>query len=344
MLSTAAMAERYRLPIFGGADPLLRRACRIAAPIGLVVLLVGLLVPRRSADIAIDQLPERFAKLVLVESRAPKDVAPRLAQSVAKAVIETPPAPVAEPAPAPAVKAPVVAAGPARRTQENVVPEHRGSAGRERAKEATQQLASATSSIDGLLSGLDQALASTGTTPSAAPSPSRRRSARGGRSAAQVGAGNELPAGGGAGDDGAGSALVGARIEIAALGALQGEGLGGGGSASGSTGGGGASGSGASGDLRSDASLLAVVRKYAAGIRFCYENELKKDPTLGGKLVVAITVAAAGNVSSAVIVQDTLGAAPLTSCALAQIHAWRFPVIPAGDVTVRAPFVFTPPE
>jgi hypothetical protein len=43
-------------------------------------------------------------------------------------------------------------------------------------------------------------------------------------------------------------------------------------------------------------------------------------------------------------VQDTLGSAALTSCALAQIEAWHFPSIPAGDVTFRAPFVFTPPE
>ena len=92
------------------------------------------------------------------------------------------------------------------------------------------------------------------------------------------------------------------------------------------------------------ASLLAVVRKYAPGIRFCYENELKKKPGLGGKLVVAITVAAAGNVTEAVIVQDTLGSAALTQCAIAQIVAWRFPAISQGVVTFRAPFVFTPPE
>jgi hypothetical protein len=49
-------------------------------------------------------------------------------------------------------------------------------------------------------------------------------------------------------------------------------------------------------------------------------------------------------VSRAEIVQDTIGSSALTACALAQIQAWRFPKVPSGDVTFRAPFVFTPPE
>jgi hypothetical protein len=98
------------------------------------------------------------------------------------------------------------------------------------------------------------------------------------------------------------------------------------------------------GDLRSDASLLAVVRKYAAGIRFCYDNELKRAPTLRGKLVVAITVAASGEVTDARVVEDTLRSGELTSCAIAQIRTWKFPRIADGVVTFQAPFVFTPPE
>ena len=44
--------------------------------------------------------------------------------------------------------------------------------------------------------------------------------------------------------------------------------------------------------------LLAViiVRPYAPGIQFCYENELTRDPALEGKLVVALTVSAMGAV------------------------------------------------
>ena len=329
--------ERYRLPLISGPDPLLRRGLRIAGGIGLVVLALGLFVPKGHREDQVEQVPERMAKLILQEPAKPKPIPPKVEQ-VAKAVIDTPPpAPMPKPEPVTAPRHPDVAA----RRVAPVVPVDRGTEGRERAKEATQQLASATASIDNVLSGLDKALDAKGEA-SATPKPSRRRGARSGRAATDVASAGTLPAG--EVTSPGSSALAGARIEIAALGSIESDG----GGAPGGTGNGssksGAAGGSSDGELRSDASLLAVVRKYAPGIRFCYENELKKAPGLGGKLIVAITVAAAGNVTNAVVVTDTIGSRELTSCALAQIEAWRFPAIPAGSVTFRAPFVFTPPE
>ena len=92
------------------------------------------------------------------------------------------------------------------------------------------------------------------------------------------------------------------------------------------------------------ASLLAVVRRYAAGIQFCYENELKRQPGLRGKVVFNLTVDAAGRVTDVGVVEDTLGAGSVAACALAQIRDWRFPAVAAGVTTFRAPFVFTPPQ
>lgn len=331
--------ERYRLPLFGGPDPLLRRGFKIAGGIGLVVLALGLLVPKSRVPDDIEEVPERFAKLILEQPAKPKPPAPK-PREAAQAVIDAPPPPAPMPKPEP-VKAPPRADVAPRRSAAPVVPEDRGTAGRERAKEATQQLAAATTSIDGVLAGLDQVLDAKTETPAASRSP-RRRGARSGRAASDVATAGALPAGevGASGS----SALGGARIEIAAIGGIES----GGGGAPGGTGSSGAKsgvdGGTANGELRSDASLLAVVRKYAPGIRFCYENELKKTPDLGGKLIVAITVSAPGNVTNAVVVTDTIGSRELTQCALAQIEAWKFPAIPAGDVTFRAPFVFTPPE
>ncbi|HKQ59106.1 MAG TPA: AgmX/PglI C-terminal domain-containing protein, partial [Candidatus Eisenbacteria bacterium] len=98
------------------------------------------------------------------------------------------------------------------------------------------------------------------------------------------------------------------------------------------------------GVYRTNASLLAVIQKYAAGIQYCYESELKRDQTLRGKLVVALTVTAAGDVSEASVVQNTVGSARLASCALSQIRGWKFPPINGGLTTFQAPFVFTPPK
>jgi outer membrane biosynthesis protein TonB len=110
------------------------------------------------------------------------------------------------------------------------------------------------------------------------------------------------------------------------------------------SGGGGARGAYAPGVYRSNASLLAVIQKYSAGIQYCYGNELKRDPALRGKLVVALTVAASGEVLEATIVQDTVRSPRLAACTLSQIREWRFPAIPVGVTAFQAPFVFTPPN
>ena len=87
-----------------------------------------------------------------------------------------------------------------------------------------------------------------------------------------------------------------------------------------------------------------MIQRYSAGIQYCYGNELKRDPTLRGKLVVAITVAASGEVTEATVVQNTTGSSRLASCALSQVRDWRFPAITGGATTFQAPFVFTPPS
>lgn len=95
---------------------------------------------------------------------------------------------------------------------------------------------------------------------------------------------------------------------------------------------------------RSNESLLSVVRRYAPGIQFCYDNELRKKPGLRGKLVVAMVVLANGTVSEATIVEDTLNSPAVRSCALAQIKGWQFPAIASGVTSFKTPFVFTPPS
>ena len=95
---------------------------------------------------------------------------------------------------------------------------------------------------------------------------------------------------------------------------------------------------------RSNESLLSVVRRYAPGIQFCYDNELRKKPGLRGKLVVAMVVLANGTVSEATIVEDTLNSPAVRACALAQIKGWQFPAIPSGVTSFKTPFVFTPPS
>jgi TonB family protein len=308
--------------------------------VGAVTLAVVYLTPRRPAELtSIEEVPERFAKLILEE---PEVKAPPIALPTPPQVaVETPKAAAAEPkveakpAPAPARPTP-------RRSEPPKVAANEGQAGRQRAQQEVAQLEQVATSLDKVLADVTAGLESKSDGGAARGSELPRRRTRSGRGAGQVAGVGPVAAAAGA-TVGSAGAIAGARIEIESIeGGSGGSGSGGAGSARGGEGRSAQATGG--GETRTDASLLAVVRKYAPGIQFCYDNELEKNPSLGGKLIVAITVAASGQVTDATVVKDTLRSAALTACALAQIEAWKFPPIDSGEVTFQAPFVFTPPE
>ena len=87
---------------------------------------------------------------------------------------------------------------------------------------------------------------------------------------------------------------------------------------------------------------LPVLPTALPPFGFRYDNALKHDATLGGKLVLRLTVEADGSVSEAAVLEDGLKSAAVLDCVLAQVKAWSFGAVPAGRVSFRAPFVFTP--
>ena len=369
------ISAAYRRPWLDPGDALFLR-CLTGSAIAAVlfVVFVRLLpAPPPRPVTQVEQLPQRFAKLILEPKKAPAPP-PIPAPSAERVRSGAPPAAAggstgadAAPAvkPAPAAGAP---AGNRRVESMHALPGGGGSAGTARARaEVTSQLAGTTSSLKSALAGLN---ASLGTTSSASGgSVSRGGRARAVRGAAGVAdldrVSGSLAAGahgsgvgtGGGGDLG-GSAVAGSLVAIGDLsaggggtgsGLGSGSGSGGGGSGGTGTGSGAGSGSGTGsiagpGVHRSNASLLAVIQRYAPGIQFCYGNELKRDPSLRGKLVMALVVAASGEVTEARVVLNNTGSPQLATCALAQVRDWRFPAIPAGVTTFQAPFVFTPPQ
>lgn len=208
--------------------------------------------------------------------------------------------------------------------------------GRERASEATASLNQAAEALDRALGDLSSSLRSS-TDASEVGRSGRQRRVRSGRSDSQVGTVGDGPAGSGASTDLQGSAVEGRLVGIGTLSQPRAA------ESAPSSDRGRRSGSGP-GVYRTNASLLAVIQRYAAGIQYCYETELKRDPGLTGKLVVAMTVAASGTVTEASVVQNTVRSERLTTCALSQIRDWKFPAIPEGVTTFQAPFVFTPPN
>lgn len=218
------------------------------------------------------------------------------------------------------------------RVRKRAVDPDAGKAGRDRAKKATADLAGATAALDKALGDLSSSLGASGGEV-VSTRRARRRDVRGGRSDGEL-AGLEAGLKGSAGADVGGSAVEGKLVALGTLGAS---------SASATEDAGGSSGA-APGVYRSNASLLAVIQKYAPGIQYCYETELKRDPGKRGKLVVSMTVSPEGRVVQASVVQNTVGSERLASCALSQIRDWKFPAIAGGLTTFQAPFLFTPPE
>ena len=341
----------YHQPIWGRTEPVLRRTLAGASVVGFALLVAILLAPAAPPrPVTIEQVPERIARLILEKPRpkAPATAEPaRLPEprrAAGEPVVAEAPKPAPAPAPAKAAEAPARAA-PQRRAEPAPVAPDQGVRGREQAKaEVAANLQQVTGSLDKALGDLAQALPKAGTAPGSAGGRGpggRSRQVRAARSGDDVG-GVEGRVQLGTVDLG-GSGLAAGGVSIAALGDVR-TGGGDGSGAGGTPGQGGDDAAGGADASRSNASLLAGVRRYAAGIQFCYENELKRQPGLRGKVVFSLTVDAAGRVTDVAVVEDTLGAGAVAACALAQIRDWRFPAIESGVTTFRAPFVFTPPQ
>lgn len=83
-----------------------------------------------------------------------------------------------------------------------------------------------------------------------------------------------------------------------------------------------------------------TITKRRAGIQSEYNSLLKNNPTLGGgKVTVRFTISSRGDVTSAEIVEDTVGSAGLRAGILRRVRSWKFPRA-QGEATVVYPFVF----
>ncbi len=327
----AGSLSQYQQPLWGPVDRTLRNCFIGASILGLLVLIVALVAPvLPTRPMTVEDVPERIARLILEKPKAPAAKAPESVALAPKVEPKADAPPKVEPKPMPK-RAPA---------QPRVSPD-KGVQGRLKARqEVTQNVAQVTGSLDRVLDNLSKSLPAA-TKPSGGGDTARhRRSVRSGRS------GNQIASVGGVSSlssaDVAGSAIESKGISIAAIADLDVQG--GGGAPDGTPGARPSAPSSGRNDYRSNESLLGVIRRYAPGIQFCYDNELKRNPGLRGKLVVSMIVLANGTVSEATIVEDSLKSPSVRECVLAQIRGWQFPAIPSGSTSFKTPFVFTPPN
>jgi len=95
------------------------------------------------------------------------------------------------------------------------------------------------------------------------------------------------------------------------------------------------------GALSSDR-IAQVVSRRKSAIKTCYEKQLRHNGKLAGKVKVQFTIEQSGRVSSANVVEDTVGDPLVGKCIANNILRWRFDRPEGGSVTVAFPFVFAP--
>lgn len=95
-----------------------------------------------------------------------------------------------------------------------------------------------------------------------------------------------------------------------------------------------------SGNLDSGA-LMRLIRRKRRQFKYCYERELKRNPSLRGKLSVRVTVSTRGRASNVELEENTLNS-NVARCITRGIRRWRFPKPSDGPTNVVIPFVFAP--
>ena len=100
------------------------------------------------------------------------------------------------------------------------------------------------------------------------------------------------------------------------------------------------------GDLDVDGSLdsgsiAKVVQKRMKSIQGCYNKELKRDPSLKGKVEIEFTIGENGRIEEALTVGNTMGNKTVANCILRMLKRWKFPKPDGGSVTVVFPFIFS---
>jgi len=89
--------------------------------------------------------------------------------------------------------------------------------------------------------------------------------------------------------------------------------------------------------------IARVIRGHQHEIKYCYEVELQKNPSLSGKVAVVFTIDSTGAVTETKVSDTSLHNGATEKCMLARIQRWRFPE-PAGggEVNVTFPWIFKP--
>lgn len=89
------------------------------------------------------------------------------------------------------------------------------------------------------------------------------------------------------------------------------------------------------------AAVQAVVRRYGGQIKYCYESQLKSNPSLAGEVKVGWFVEG-GKASDVYIISNSTGDSKLGDCIVGKIKRWKFTGEDEGEASTR--WVFAPQD
>jgi outer membrane biosynthesis protein TonB len=86
--------------------------------------------------------------------------------------------------------------------------------------------------------------------------------------------------------------------------------------------------------------VTRVVRAHAAAIKYCYEKELQRQPSLSGKIEVYWVIHPNGSVDRSKIASSTVSSREVEGCIERQVRNWQFPKSDADTIVQTFPFFF----
>jgi TonB family protein len=99
---------------------------------------------------------------------------------------------------------------------------------------------------------------------------------------------------------------------------------------------------GGSGEFDSNL-VVSTIKARLRAIQMCYEQQLRRNPTLSGKVAIEFTIQPRGNVTDVKVKENTTGDAAVAQCVAKTVGLFRFnPGPEGGSVTYSYPFVFAP--
>lgn len=94
---------------------------------------------------------------------------------------------------------------------------------------------------------------------------------------------------------------------------------------------------------RNEAEVDKIISTYTGGVKYLYNNALRNDPSLKGKIAVKLTISERGKVTKVEIASSTLNNKELEDAIMNRIYKWQFSeAIGSGDFVIIYAFDFSP--